>query len=117
MKMCKNKRQGFHFNLSFMKGVQNLLDFNEAMRQLEKYSKESDNNIDKYYPDSESKATKISSLTKNDITRFLYPLTQLRQACIHPVVVRNSFVNFEKNLDLEDFQNLMMMMHLNLIEA
>eukprot|EP00111_Clytia_hemisphaerica_P001175 TCONS_00003352-protein len=43
-----------------------------------------------------NRSVKISDLAKNELNKFLWPLLQLRQASVHPGVVTNGSVNFEK---------------------
>lgn len=61
-------------------------------KEFDHQSKSKDD-VMKSMPD---KSVRICDLSKNDLNKFLYPLLQLRQACIHPGVVTNGHINFEK---------------------
>ena len=61
-------------------------------REFDHQSKRKDD-LMKTFPD---KSVKISDLSKHALNSFLYPLLQLRQASIHPGVVTNGYINFEK---------------------
>ena len=61
-------------------------------REFDHQSKQKDD-LMKTFPD---KSVKMSDLSKQALNSFLYPLLQLRQACIHPGVVTNGYINFEK---------------------
>ena len=74
----------------------NAIERHYYQKEFESISKTSESDLKKRFPDFESKTIKLSDLTKSETTRFLNPLLQLRQACIHPVVVRNGIINFEK---------------------
>jgi len=81
----------------------NAVERHYYQKEFERISETSESELKKRFPDLESKTIKLSDLTKGETTRFLNPLLQLRQACIHPVVVRNGIINFEKRcVTMED---------------
>ena len=66
-------------------------------QQFRRLSTKTKTDIQTRFPGLDSmKSIKLSDLSRHDFNYILHPLLQLRQACIHPAVVRNGYLSMEK---------------------
>lgn len=67
-------------------------------QQFQQFCTSQKADLQRRFPDLESKSLKLSELSKNDCihSSILSRLLQVRQACVHPSVVRNGYLSMEK---------------------